>query len=102
MTDVRIYDDLERSRYSIEADGRLAGFVTYRLSGQEIAFQHAEIEPSLQRQGLASDLVQFALDDAERRGLDVLPYCPFVRSYIFDHPEYRDLVPTSAWDSFDL
>ena len=35
-------------------------------------------------------------------GLDVLPYCPFVRSYIFDHPEYRDLVPTSAWDSFDL
>jgi hypothetical protein len=102
MTDVRIYDDPERSRYSIEADGRLAGFVTYKLSGQEIAFQHAEIEPSLQRQGLASDLVQFALDDAEHRGLDVLPYCPFVRSYIFDHPEYRDLVPTSAWDSFDL
>jgi uncharacterized protein len=102
MSDVRIYDERERSRYSIEADGRLAGFVTYKLSGQEIAFKHAEIEPSLQRKGLASDLVQFALDDAERRGLDVLPYCPFVRSYIFDHPEYRDLVPTSAWDSFDL
>jgi hypothetical protein len=46
--------------------------------------------------------VKFALDDAEHRGLDVLPYCPFVRSYIFDHPEYRDLVPTSAWDKFDL
>lgn len=102
MTDVRIYDQPERSRYSIETDGRVAGFVTYKLSRQEIAFQHAEIDPPLQRQGLASNLVKFALDDAERRGLDVLPYCPFVRSYIFDHPEYRDLVPTSAWDTFDL
>ena len=102
MTEVRVFDEPERNRYSIVADGHLAGFVTYRLHGQEIAFEHAEIQPSLQRQGLASDLVRFALDDAEKRGLDVLPYCPFVRSFIFDHPEYRDLVPTASWDSFDL
>ena len=102
MADARVYDQPERSRYSIEAGGRLAGFVTYKLKGQEIAFQHAEIDPSLQRQGLASNLVQFALNDAERRGLDVLPFCPFVRSYIVDHPEYLELVPTSARSRFDL
>jgi hypothetical protein len=32
----------------------------------------------------------------------VLPYCPFVKSYIQKHPEYLDLVPAERRASFDL
>ena len=44
--------------------------------------------------GLAGRLVAETLDDARRRGLGVLPHCPFVRSYIDTHlAQYLDLVP---------
>jgi hypothetical protein len=32
----------------------------------------------------------------------VLPYCPFVQSYLRRHPELRDLVPAAERARFDL
>jgi predicted GNAT family acetyltransferase len=43
---------------------------------------------------VAGQLVREALDAARERQLAVLPYCPFVKSWIAGHPEYADLVPS--------
>jgi uncharacterized protein len=32
------------------------------------------------------------LDEMRRRGLKIVPRCPFVSAYLAKHPEYRDLV----------
>jgi predicted GNAT family acetyltransferase len=32
----------------------------------------------------------------------VLPYCPFVNSWIASHPEYADLVPAGRREQFGL
>jgi GCN5-related N-acetyl-transferase len=37
-------------------------------------------------------LIRFALDEARAAGRNVLPFCPFVRSFIQQHPAYVDLV----------
>ena len=42
--------------------------------------------------GLASQLIRSALDEARAAGREVLPFCPFVRSFIQRHPAYVDLV----------
>jgi predicted GNAT family acetyltransferase len=42
------------------------------------------------------------LDDAREHGQQVLPYCPFVRSYIERHQEYADLVPAAERERFGL
>ena len=34
--------------------------------------------------------------------IEVLPFCPFVNSYIQKHPEYLDLVPESRREAFGL
>ena len=52
--------------------------------------------------GLGSQLVRSALADARRDGLAVLPFCPFVRSYIASHTEELDLVPENMRATFDL
>ena len=67
-----------------------------------IAFTHTEIDDALKGQGLAGRLISFALDDARRRELAVLPFCPFVNSYIQRHAEYVDLVPERYRHSFGL
>jgi predicted GNAT family acetyltransferase len=51
---------------------------------------------------MAGRLIAFALDDARERGLDVLPFCPFVNAYVQRHREYVDLVPAAYHASFDL
>ena len=100
--DVEVTDNPDKARFEIVADGELAGFVLYHLRGHEIAFTHTETDDRFRRHGLASQLVQAALDNVRARHLAVLPYCPFVRSWLEEHPEYVDLVPAGRREQFGL
>jgi predicted GNAT family acetyltransferase len=97
-----VVDVPERSRFEIRVDGDVAGFAEYRRRPRLIAFIHTLIDPRFEGRGLASQLVRTALSDARSDGLSVLPFCPFVRSYIADHTEYLDLVPEDMRDRFEL
>jgi uncharacterized protein len=98
-----VRDDPAESRYEIHVDERLAGFVAYRLTARDIALTHTEVAPELEGRGLARQLVTEALDDARRRGLAVLPFCPYVRNVIARNAEaYLDLVPQQDRDRFGL
>jgi predicted GNAT family acetyltransferase len=37
-----------------------------------------------------------------REGKVILPYCPFMRSWMAEHPEYTDLVPEQQRAEFGL
>src|SRR5689334_10718461 len=91
-TPIEVADNLDEGRYEIRVDGEPAGVSEYRRRPAGLAFVHTEIDDRFEGQGLGSRLVSYALDDARARGLAVLPFCPFVRSYIERHPEYLDLV----------
>lgn len=95
-------DAPERERYEIRVDGELAGFATYKVRPDQIAFRHTEIDDCFEGRGLGSRLIAFALDDARERGLAVLPFCPFVKAYIQRHREYADLVPEDRRAEFEL
>jgi uncharacterized protein len=85
--------DDEHERYVGSVDGQLAAVAYFTPSGRLITFTHTETDPSFEGQGVASQLVRWALDDARRRGLRVVPVCPFVKSYVARHEdEYADLV----------
>jgi uncharacterized protein len=99
---IDLMDAPERERYEVHVDGALAGFATYRLHPSTIEFLHTEIEPDMEGKGLASRLIEFALDDARSRGLAVLPFCPFMREFIQRHREYAELVPEGRRASFGL
>ncbi|HEU5390806.1 MAG TPA: GNAT family N-acetyltransferase [Streptosporangiaceae bacterium] len=88
----QVTDNPDESRFEIRADGQLAGFAQYHLRGSQIAFTHTETDDRFRGHGLAGQLVREALDAARERHLTVLPYCPFVRSWIAGHPEYADLI----------
>ncbi len=92
----------ERERYEIRSDGLLAGHLDYMLRGDLIALVHTEVDDRFEGHGLGSRLIAFALDDARGRGLSVLPFCPFVKSFIEHHREYEDLVPPDLRARFGL
>lgn len=98
-----VTDNPAGGRYEIRVEGKLAGVIEYRSHGDRVAMIHTEIDPAFEGRGLAGQLVSAALDEARERGLQVLPNCPFVRSYIARHADrYLDLVPAAARKRFDL
>jgi uncharacterized protein len=98
---VAVEDDPARHRYELSEDGTVVGFVTYRIDHGVIDLIHTEVDPAHGGRGLAGQLVAATLDDARRRGLGVLPHCPYVRRYIDEHADrYLDLVPTGRRAEF--
>jgi uncharacterized protein len=89
---VSISDNPQASRFEVHVNRVFAGYVTYRDARSGRAFEHTVIATKYQGMGLASQLVHFALDEARATGRIVLPFCPFVRSFIHRHPDYVDLV----------
>ena len=90
--DVVVTDDHDEGRYEAHLDGQLAGVAAYRLSDGRIVFTHTEVDDAFEGQGIGGRLVRGALDDVRGRNLQVVPRCPFVRSFIERHPEYADLL----------
>ena len=90
--DVEVIDNPDKARFEIVADGELAGFAQYHLRDSVIAFTHTQTDDRFRGHGLGGRLVQESLDQARARHLAVLPYCPFVKSWIGAHPEYADLI----------
>jgi hypothetical protein len=99
-----VSDNPAASRYELHVGTELAGFVDYRLNERDkvISLIHTEVEPAFRHDHLATHLARFSLDDARERGLAVLPYCPYVTSWIRKHPEYVDLVPGDRRGDFGL
>ena len=101
-TEVTVRDDAQRHRFEVLVDGAVAGFAAYRRENGAVAFTHTEIDDSHEGDGLGSQLVRGALEQVRASGASVLPYCPFVASYLRKHPELQDLVPAAERKNFDL
>ncbi len=101
-TEPIVTDNPQESRFEILVGGERAGLAQYRLRGQVISLNHTEVDEKFQGLGLAGKLTRAVLDQARERGLAVLPYCPYVRSWIAKHPDYLDLVPQDKRPQFGL
>ena len=89
MTDV--YDSPARSRYEITVAGETA-FAAYRREGDVLVMTHTIVPPAIEGHGVGSTLVAGALADVRRRGLRIVPQCPFVAAYLERHPDEEDLL----------
>ena len=86
-------------RYELLDDsGAMIGEIRYVLEPGAVALVHTEVDPELQGRGLASELVEGAMNDLRERGLKMIPVCPYVRSWLRRHPEQADLVGETLTD----
>ncbi|MEH2508865.1 putative GNAT family acetyltransferase [Nitrobacteraceae bacterium AZCC 1564] len=78
------------SRYELDVNGSIA-FANYRLAPGKVIITHTETPPALRGRGIASRLVQGALEQIRANGLKVVAGCGFVVDYLQKHPEYADI-----------
>ena len=94
MNEPEVLHNASAERYEIRIGDEMAGFTEAHPTDDPnvILFPHTQIADAFEGQGLASKLVQGALDDIRERGLRIKPTCPYVLNWLSKHPDYEDLV----------
>lgn len=92
MAEQQVLRNDTASRYELWVDGEVVGTADYTLRGDTVVLPHTVIDPVHRSQGLGAVLVKGALDDIRAAGRTVIPACWYVRAYIDDNPDERDLL----------
>ena len=90
MSQNTIRNNTALSRYELDVDGAIA-FANYRLAPGNVIITHTETPYDLRGRGIASQLVQGALEQIRADGLKVVAGCGFVVDYLEKHPEFSDI-----------
>ena len=84
-------ENSERKRYEMQIEGKTA-FIDYIIAQNNIYLTHTEVPPDLEGRGIGSRMILQALVDIKKKGLTLVPLCPFVAGYLKKHPHWKDLV----------
>ena len=85
-----VRDNKALSRFELDVEGGTA-FANYRLAPGTVIITHTETPRSLRGRGIASELVQGALQLIRVDGSKVVAGCGFVVDYLHKHQEFADL-----------
>ncbi len=85
-----VRDNIALSRFELNVEGGLA-FANYRRAPGTVIITHTETPQRLRGRGIASELVQGALELIRADGNKVVAGCGFVADYLRRHPEFADL-----------
>jgi uncharacterized protein len=91
MATAIVRDNKTASRFELDVGSEVA-FANYHRTPSAVIITHTETPRALRGRGIASELVQGALQLIRADGLKVVAGCGFVVDYLQKHPEYADLV----------
>jgi predicted GNAT family acetyltransferase len=86
----RVRDNKSLSRFELDVEGAVA-FANYRRAPDTVIITHTETPRAMRGRGIASELVQGALELIRAEGNKVVAGCGFVVDYLRKHPEFADL-----------
>lgn len=89
MTEREVIHNPEATRFEIQLDDGQIARVEYDIAGNNIIFTHTEVPPEYEGQGLAGQMAKVALDYAVESGRKIQAFCPYMKRYVDQHPEYQ-------------
>ena len=94
--DPPIEDEVARSRLVLH-DADAEAELVYRRSGDRLVIVHTGVPDDLGGHGIGGRLVRAALELAAAEGRTVVPWCPFARRWLREHPD--EVVVPVDWTS---
>jgi len=87
----------EEGRYTIAVEGKTVGLAEFADRENQRVFYHTEVDPAYGGRGLATILIEEALNEARREGKRVVPACSMIVTVLKKHPEFDDITdPVTA------
>lgn len=91
----KVRDDRPGQRFVLEEHGG-AGELAYEVEDGRLLLLHTEVDDALRGHGAGGRLVRAAVARAADDGLTVVPWCPYARRWLREHPDVADTV-TIDW-----
>jgi uncharacterized protein len=85
--------DVPAERRFVHREGDAVAELQYELDGDRFYLIHTEVPDALGGRGLGGQLVRAALARARRDHLTIVPWCPFARRWLKEHPDEAGGVP---------
>ena len=83
--------------YAISVEGETVGHADYADRGDQRVFYHTVVDPEFGGRGLATILLEEALNDARDHGKRIVPVCSMVSTVLGKHPEFDEITdPVTA------
>jgi predicted GNAT family acetyltransferase len=76
----------DQDRFELREDGA-TGVLTYDRDERSVRFLHTVVPPEIEGRGIGSRLTETAVAWAREQDLAVIPVCPFVRTWLEQHPD---------------
>ena len=92
-----VRDDTDASRFVVVDDGIEAELI-YRRETDRLILIHTGVPDALGGRGIGGSLVRAALAHARAEQLTIVPWCPFARRWLRDHPDEAHDVAID-WDT---
>lgn len=90
-TDAEATVSLQDGKYTIAVEGKTVGLADFADRGDQRVFYHTEIDPAYGGRGLATILVEEALNGARDEGKRIVPVCSMIGTVLKKHPEFDDI-----------
>ena len=82
-----------KGSFYIERDGKHVAEMTFSKAGDDkIIIDHTEVDDSLQGEGAGKQLVEASVHYARRKGIKILPLCPFAKATIEKNSDWHDVL----------
>lgn len=81
----------EDGKFTIAVEGKTVGFAAFGDRGNQRVFHHTETDPAYGGRGLATILVEEALNATREDGKRIVPLCSMVVTVLKKHPEFDDI-----------
>jgi predicted GNAT family acetyltransferase len=82
---VAVVDDA----FVVDMDGARAR-LEFSVEDGRLFLLHTEVPEQFQGQGVGGRLVAAAVDQARTEGLTIVPWCPYARRWLKEHPDRVD------------
>jgi uncharacterized protein len=92
-----VVDDTAAGRFVVR-EGDTQAELVYAVADDRIFLVHTGVPEEWGGRGIGGRLVRAALERAETNGLTVVPWCPFARRWLHDHPDEAAKVAVD-WDT---
>ena len=90
--DIPLINNIAASRFELHVNGFVV-FIEYTKEAEHLyALNHTEAAPELAGTGAAAALVEKTFSWMEEDQNEILPYCPYLFSFLKKHPESKRIV----------